>query len=117
MPFGGMWKIVFWLAPAIAFVFWWVSQKQEQAEAKQGVRQSNFDRDFVQINAEFEGKNNDNSKYWKEKAVKIDTEIEKKEKKAQEEDHRSEEMTKSLKKSEDEITDKDLQALQKMGNE
>lgn len=119
MFFGAMWKHLLWIAPVTAFIFWYVSQKQEQAETKQEVRQSSFDRDFAQMNKEFEGGSDhkENAKYWEEKGNKLEKEQAKKEAKAEKVETRSDEMTKSLHNEEDQITDKDLQELGKMSKD
>jgi len=109
-----MWKVLFWLAPTIAFIFWYVSQKQEQHDVKQEVRHNNFERDFAQMNAEFEG-DSDNGKYWKEKAKRLDIEAEAKKAKAAEVEERTEKMMKSAAQAQDEITEADLKSLQNMG--
>lgn len=48
---GGMFKVALWLAPVVAFLFFYISQKQEAQVDDMKAEFSKFDEDFARMSA------------------------------------------------------------------
>lgn len=47
---GGMFKVVIWLAPVLAFLFWYISQKQDAQVDDMKADFAQFDENFARMN-------------------------------------------------------------------
>lgn len=115
MPFGGLWKVLFWTAPVIAFFFWYISDKQSQHEEKQDVQKLELKRDFAQMNAEFDGKGDPD--YWNKRSKELEQQLEQKKTRAKVAEARVDKMMGSAHEAEDGISDDDLEKLKRMSSE
>jgi hypothetical protein len=77
MNSGGLFKHLFWLAPTLGIIFWYVMQEQHTQKAEMKLDSATFDKEFANLNANMPGQD---KKFWKEQQ----SSAEKKEKLAEE---------------------------------
>lgn len=115
MNFGAFFKVIAFVAPTLAFVFYYVAQQQEKQEVKIEERNVNFDRDFAQMNAEFEGETSNG--YWSERKQEAENKIEEKQKKVKVAEEKSVKMLEEMEQGMNELSANDLRELQGMAND
>lgn len=115
MNFGAFFKVTAFLAPTLAFVFYYVAQQQDKQTAVIEERNTNFDRDFAQMNAEFEGK--DSSAYWTERKNEADRKIDDKQKKSKLAEAKSDQMIQQMDQGLQDLSADDLKELKGMAND
>ena len=116
MNFGAFFKVVAFIAPTLAFVFYFVAQQQDKQTAKIEEKSVSFDRDFAQMNAEF-ADDKPNSAYWNERKSEADGKIAKKEANVARTEAKSDQTMKELEKGMSELSENDFKELKEMANQ
>lgn len=80
MPAGGLFKHLLWIAPVVAILFYFITQKQTQQEDDMAAEFAKFDEDFAHMNGSL-SKGGERS-YWNERADKAGEKREKAEERA-----------------------------------
>lgn len=114
MNFGAFFKVIAFVAPTLAFVFYYVAQQQDKQEAKIEERNVNFDRDFAQMNAEFEGEAS--SGYWSERKQESEDKIQQTKEKVKVTEVKSAKMLEEMDQGLSELSADDLRELRGMAN-
>lgn len=50
MNFAGLFRVVLWIAPVLAFIFLYISQQQQEQKAEMKVETAEFDKEFAAMN-------------------------------------------------------------------